>query len=261
MFVFHPLTIYGTTGYNMFFGFNFVIPTLFHLNEFFQKKNLGYFILIVIDLLLIIVYANRGALLPVFFFIVYKYFFDSKFTLSKVGLSILFCLSIVTFVFLGDLFLNSVALVLDDLGIQSRTLLMMLNGSVTDSTGRNDIWNECFNMIAEKPFWGWGMGGEYYRLAASAENVDVIDNSYHPHNSLIQHFVYFGVIGGLLVNLIFIYPFFKFKSISDKYRRNLVIIFAAVAIIPSFISASNMFIKPAVAIFLYLFYKEYRIKY
>ena len=49
--------------------------------------------------------------------------------------------------------------ILDTFGLESRTLIMLASGMANDTTGREDIWAMCFNMIEEKPILGWGLGG------------------------------------------------------------------------------------------------------
>ena len=107
-------------------------------------------------------------------------------------------------------------------------------------------------MIFERPVLGWGLGGEFYRLA-DYEGAIKVDNSFTPHNGVLQNMVNFGVFIGTIVSLLIIIPYFKIKRIKNIYYHDLVLIFGS-AIVAIFYSASGFFTNPMVAIFLYLSY-------
>lgn len=257
MFLFHPLTVYETTGYNMFFGFNMLIPTLFHLNEFIENKKIKFLVLLILELLMILIYANRGCLLAILFFILYKLFVLNKNKNRVVAMSIIGSVLLLVMFTVGSSLLQSTSNILAAYGINSRNVEMLISGSfASDATNRDIIWNDSKKMIEERPILGWGLGGEFYRLA-SIEGGEKVDNSFTPHNGVLQNFVNFGVVGGFLASLLFIFPYFKMRRLKNKERQTLVLIFGS-SIIATFYSASGFFTNPSAAIFIYLYYFQKR---
>jgi O-antigen ligase len=252
MFFFHPLVEDGGKTYNMFFGFNILIPTLFHINEFFKSKNKHYFFLflLIIELFMILVYANRGCLLPIAFIFFYKLLLENKKRTAVLLPFVVICCFIIYLI--GNTILESIANLFEQYGISSRTLWYFLSGEISDSTGRDEIWKNSIEMIKERPILGWGLGGEFYRLAALEGVVDV-DNSFTPHNGVIQNLVSFGVLFGSIATLIIIRPYLKINCIKDIFYHDMVLIFGS-AIIAMFYSASGFFTNPLAAMFLYLSY-------
>lgn len=246
----HPIPENGASAYNMFFGFNMLIPTLFHINEFFKRKSLFFPLLIMAEILMIFIYANRGCLLPIFFIIVYKIFFEDKKRTSKY-FPLVLLLAITIFLSWNNI-LNAVASLFENYGISSRTLWLILEGDISDSSGRDEIWRHSIEMIRDRPIFGWGLGGEFYRLA-EYDGVLEPDNSCNPHNGILQNLVNFGVLGGIVASLIIIRPYFGLRKIKDKYYHDLVLITGS-GIIAIFYSSSGFFTNPLTAIFLFLFY-------
>ena len=132
---------------------------------------------------------------------------------------------------------------------------MIIAGSIEDSSGRDEIWKAGIKMIEKRPIFGWGLGGEYYELFKMENGLgDAANGSYTPHNGLLQNFVNFGLFGGLIANFIVSIPLFNLKKYKSVSTNALIQIFFCAVAIPNFISASGFFIKPEVAVYLYLFY-------
>lgn len=254
MFVFHPLNVYGETGYNMYFGTTIIIPALFHLNEIIRKKKLFVLLFFIIELAAILIYANRGVLASILFLVMYVYFFRSKNVGKKVVSFVVIGLVALLLLVFQDQILNYLLAALEGFGIQSRTLSMMLGSSfMSDSSNRDLIWDQSIHMIEQRPLFGWGLGGEFYEMARLSGDADIIDNSFNAHNAFLQNFVNFGILGGLIASLIFIKPYFGMRRIKDTYLNDMILVCGA-AIIPCFISAAGLFVKPLAAIFIYLYY-------
>lgn len=252
-----PETNNGSTQYNMVFGFNIILPLLIQINEFIREKRWWLLILILFEVFTVIVYANRGVLLSLVFFSVYKFAFESNNRLRKV-ISVLF-LIVFTIIMLSSI--QSIAIIavefLGAFGIDSRSLNMLAAGVVSDTSGRDEIWEICFKMIKERPVLGWGLGGEYFEIGRLLEGVkpeNVLARDFNPHNGIIQNFVCFGVVGGLVANLFVIIPLLNLKRRKNKYTYSMILIFVSASIIPICISSSGFFVKPGVAVALYLFY-------
>lgn len=248
------------SDYNMYFGFSFVLPTLFHLNEWFEKKKVTLLIIALIEVFIIVIYANRGVLLSVVFFVFARIFIGKQISLTKKLLFavILSATILILSIYFFEITIKAIGL-LESLGLKSRSLGMMLNGTMlSDSSNRDIIWNNSIKLIFEKPLLGWGLGGEFVQLFRM-EGGSVIDGSFTPHNSFLQNMVNFGVLGGIFVSILFIKPYLKLNNLSQSDNYSLLLIFSSM-VLPCFFTASGLFVKPAAAIMYYLFYHKYNKK-
>ena len=257
MFFFHAPSETSSVDYNMTFGYKIIIPMLIQMNDNLRKKRVWLLAFILFELLMMLIYSNRGPLLAVMFFVVYKFAFESNSVVRKVvsvvvlgGVAILMSMNSQT---MAQLAVDT----LGQFGYESRTLMLMASGMIEQTSGRDEIWRICGQMILEKPIFGWGLGGEYYKIGAELSNVPVdavTAIAYNPHNGLVQNFVCFGIIGGLVANLIILLPLLNLKRYKDQNLHDLLLIFSASSVIPLCISASGFFIKPGVSVFLFLYY-------
>ncbi len=252
-------TEYGQASYNMSFGMFVILPLLVHLNEYFQTRSKLFLILSIIELAMVLLYANRSVLLSVgFFYLGIKFFVPMKLGRKILLLFVIVFIGIITFVFF-DQIISLVISLLDATGFQSRSLSMLVSGNLAESEERLEIWNICGNMISQKPLLGWGLGGEYYEIARQFSGVsDGVDGYYNPHNGLIQNYVNFGVFGGTIASWICLKPIFRINKIYDKDLFELILIFTSAYIIPRTISAAGLWIHPGVAVAIYLFYYSNR---
>ena len=164
-----------------------------------------------------------------------------------------------TFIMLSSIqtIASSLISILDMFGVQSRSIMMLAEGTISDTSGRDDIWAICFNMIEQHPILGWGLGGEYVNLAKVFGGVSASEASataFNPHNGLIQNFVCFGVFFGLIVNIIILIPLLNLNRYKDKCLHDMILVFTSAALVPMCISASGFFIRPEMALCLYLYY-------
>lgn len=246
----------GGAEYNMTFGFYIILPLLIQINEYQRNKKFWILLLIFFETFTIVVYANRGILLSLIFFIVYKFAFESNSRSRKI-------FSIIILFFWGWLMLSSLQTiatitqsVFDVFGFESRIVQMLAEGNISDTTGRNEIWKYCMKMIEERPLFGWGLGGEFSRLTQdilSSKSV-AASASCSPHNGVIQNFVNFGVIGGIISTMIILVPMLYLRKVKDPFAKILIVIFGASRMIPDLVSGDGFFTEPKVAIYLYLFY-------
>lgn len=250
MFLYHPLSENGVAAYNMFFGFNMLLPTLFHINELFKRKKFIFFLLVFIEFMMILIYANRGCLLPIAFIVIYKLIFENRKRAET--LLPLILVVVVAIALMWEQILDGLASLLEGFGLSSRTLWYIMSGELTDGSGRDEIWKHSIEMIKERPILGWGLGGEFYHLAA-LDGAARVDNSATPHNGVLQNLVNFGVFFGAIATIIIVRPYFRLRRIKDAYYHDLVLIFGS-AFVAIFYSASGFFTNPMVALFLYLAY-------
>lgn len=257
LFIFHsPNDEQQSAEYNMSFGFKIILPLIFQMNDYLKNKRMWLLLFIVLQVLLILIYGNRGPLLAIIFFCTYKFAFESDSLIRKILAVIVLALFGIVMTANIQSLAEAAVTILDKFGYESRTLTLMAVGLAEKTSGRDEIWQACFSMIEDKPILGWGLGAEYFELGARYAHVPpnlITAEAYNPHNGLVQNIVCFGILGGMIANLMIILPFFHLKK-KDKTLHELLLIFASANVVPLFVSSSGFFIKPGVAIFLFLYY-------
>lgn len=247
-------TVDGAVEYDMFFGFAMITPTLFHINELFKQRKSGLAIIVVVEILALVLYANRGILLSLAFFLIYKFFFAKKKKTSSVY-KVIFVVLCIAFVVFNEAVVTGLASIFSQYGLQSRTLEMARENNLSDSSGRLEFWTNCFQMIGEKPIFGWGLGGEFVTLGQRLHNVFGGDlGMASAHNGVVQLIVELGIMGGLYATYLFVKPVFGIKRISDTFVKDLILIYFSSYGITRLISADGFYYAPQVAVYFYLFY-------
>ena len=253
-------SLYGQeteTDYSMSFGYRIIVPTILQLNEFFRSKKKGYLFLALIEIICIILYANRGVLLSLFAFLLYESLIGLRKTTAKLlVISILFGLFIVFFEF-GDVIFDRVINTLNNIGIKSRTLWMLANDSIDSDSGRLSLIKIAGDMIAEKPVLGWGVGGECYHFNLFLHN-DVASISCTPHNGIVQAMVQLGVVPGIALSILVVIPILNAHRIQDQSLREIIVVYFCAYGVTCLTVSSGFLVQPEIAIFLFLYYSAKR---
>lgn len=240
--------------YNMFFGYSMAFSSLFQLNEFFRTRKKVFLLLFLFQVVLILLYANRGALLSVGFFVIYKLIFDQGSTTMKIiGITLIIIALAAIMLYMQDLASAAVQF-LSGYNIESRTLEKMAMSEIAQSDARDELRAIAMKMIDERPILGWGIGGECYTMGMKYSAGSELSVGFSPHNGVLQHMLYFGVFLGNLVNFLLILPLFKLHKIRDQYRHGLILICGSAYFITTLWTSCDILLKPAVAIYIYLVY-------
>lgn len=241
--------------YSMTFGFAFILPIILHISRLFSKFNLYLFLFVLLEVFTLFVFANRGVILSLVFYLGYKLVGMSQSSIKSFVIVTFFVLVGAVFLTVSNNLLGSINALLEDNNLQSRTLSMMAENNLADDSGRSEIWAVCYDMVLEKPILGWGLGGEYYHIARAFGSFNANASAFTPHNGVIQAFVNFGVVGGFIVLILFLFPLFRLNRIKEPYTKELILVTGSAALIPCLISSDGLFYKPELAIYLYLFYQ------
>ena len=126
--------------------------------------------------------GSRGAVVIFAFYVVFVNLCYRKFTI------LVLLLAAIAFV----VFLPDIMNLLDSLGITSRTLDHLVQGQITDDTGRSELHSAVLDRFKESPLIGIGMWGDR-----------VVLSRMYCHNVLLEIFVDFGLLLGpvILVSL------------------------------------------------------------
>ncbi|MCD8150498.1 MAG: O-antigen ligase family protein [Clostridiales bacterium] len=110
---------------------------------------------------------------------------------------------------------------LSSIGVQSRFLTMLAEGTITTDTGRNQIWTTAIQMIKEWP-WGYGAMGSRHVLSK------IIIAGY-PHSIVLEFLIDFGVVLGSIFLVVMAYHIIRmvFFNKQEAWRGLFLIFFSS----------------------------------
>lgn len=181
--------------YTMSLGYSAGLASIFYLYKVFERRSIKDIIFFIIGLSLIISIGSRGPLLCLAVFIMV--YFLTNLVKEKITLGRLVSFTL-TLVFLGLIsyaisnqdWLVKLNYFLSDFNINSRTLSLLINDNLAQSSGRDGIYSFLIQKIKEQPFLGYGIGSDRLMVGMYA------------HNLFLALFTFFGVIGGILSSLV-----------------------------------------------------------
>lgn len=198
--------------YNMSFGYALLLPTLFLIH--FKKNKF----LILILILSITIAGSRGPLVPIFLFIIYKICVYSSLK-RKIFIFIFFIAGII---FIFPLIVH----VFDFLEINSRTILLILDGSIDSDSGRDVIYNTVIDYILQNPLYGYGLF------------ADRVFTGSYCHNIFLEMFLNFGIFIPLIIFAFFVFGVFLILPKMNKKEKDMFFLYFFSSILPLMVSGS-----------------------
>jgi hypothetical protein len=176
-------------GYSMSFGKAAVVPAVVLAFEYSRNRKIIDLLLFLFCVLSILILGSRWPLLNIAAIIVYGLikFLKIK-NLWKVVLNIIILIIIVIILYFSKQIIDVMHQGLINLGVNSRTLNMLVSDSITYSSGRSEIHNELILKLRESPVLGYGAGGGYLAL-----------NNGLPHHFVLDTVANFGYPLGMLI--------------------------------------------------------------
>lgn len=213
--------------YSVSFGYNVLPFALVFLYFALQEKKLSDIISAVICIFLIFSYGSRGQM--VFIALLIIVYISLTLKNSKSGIIYLFAIIAVTavLIYYYDHIMNGISELLSNLGISSRFLKKMQDGSLADDNGRFEIWQAAIEMIKNNPL-GYGAKGASHIITAYI-------SAGYPHNILLEFLIDYGVLPGFALFAFFMYKSIKIIFSSDTAWRDVFI--------PMFCSSCCLFIS------------------
>lgn len=212
-------------AYSLSFGYSMLFPTIVFLYIYIRRKKIIYFLGGIFGGATIFLYGNRGALLMIVIFLglmVISNIIDSK-NMSRKTIKILFVILLVIITFLlGEKILQGIVSCLQSLGIESRTLEMLVAGEITNNSGRDVIWNSVIGAIRKGGIFGYGIFGD-------RPIVTPLHYVGYSHNIFLELLVSFGIIGAVLIIKICIDSYRMIFLCKDTKWRGLFIIFFSIS--------------------------------
>ena len=221
--------------YNMSFGYALLLPTLFLI--YFNKNKILIFLLI----LSILLAGSRGPLIPIFILIMVRMI--NSYSKKKLFFILLFVL-------IGSFIVFPILLnYLSDVGISSRTLFLLLDGSLDSDSGRGYIYSLIWEKVLERPLLGYGLFADRVFLGL------------YCHNIFVEIFLNWGIFIPLILFIVLVYlGFFLYKKISKDEKILLILLFSS-SVIPLLLSSSYLidFRLPIFWGFIYIYIQKYSI--
>lgn len=178
---------------NMNTAYN-VLPSVMYLTYWaIQKKNAKYWLLCILSNITIFVYGTRGPMLAAMIFLIFgiiaNMFFNKK-TLKTIALFaiILFVIYLLFFKGLVINIANVMSELFENIGFSTRIFDKFLSGNISDSSGRDVLYQAVIDGIREKPLLGYGLMGDR-----------TLNDGAYVHNVILELFAQFGVIIGSAV--------------------------------------------------------------
>lgn len=209
--------------YSLSFGYSIVFPTVVFLYLTFKEKKLRCLLLSLIGLWCVLTQGNRGALLiPIVFagLMIISNIVGSKTTSKKAIKVIGILFAIIILVIFGQSIVDVILKTLEQSGISSRNIEMLLSGKMTNDNGRELIWLTVINAIKNGGIFGYGMLGD-------RPFVSPIHYVGYSHNLFLELIVSFGIIGvAISVYIIFDAIRMIFFCKDTEWRELYIILFS-----------------------------------
>jgi len=204
--------------YSMSFSYYLLLPALVFVS---QKKILftGLFMLICMQMVFL---GSRGGLVAAIIYAILLAFIDDKNRKFRL-------ISTILMVILSGTLLSLFLKLSDKTGVTSRTLEMLQQGDISNSTGRLDIYDTIWNSILDSPYFGHGIYGDR-----------VILDGIYCHNIFLEMFHNFGLFFGGGLILLILFSLIKGFLNSDNDCKKLLLMFFCYGFIPFLVSGSYL---------------------
>ncbi len=174
--------------YSMGYSYSLQLPVIIMLCNYYRTKEINYLILAIAGIIVILLLGARGPLLGIIAMagLLYMKAFDIRKNVLKAFLLVLF---LVIFFMSTNLLLQSLNDFSQSIGIQSRSLTLILNDNILHASSRDFIYHSLIQEILAHPFRMHGIAGEYA----------IIGGDYYAHNFILELLCDFGVIFGSII--------------------------------------------------------------
>lgn len=183
-------------SYDLSFGYNVLFFTIVFMYYALDKRNISDITGSLIGIVMILLGGSRGPFMCIVIFIILfvlmKLRESNSFNKRIVGILLIALCAAIIAIFYENIILL-ISSVFETLGVSSRTLQMLLSGSISDDNGRQEIWNAAIQMIRDNPF-GYGALG-------TRHVIYYLHDVGHCHQVFLEILVDFGVIAGGIIIL------------------------------------------------------------
>ncbi|MBQ6066718.1 MAG: O-antigen ligase family protein [Clostridia bacterium] len=208
------------SSYNMNYGYTLLLFVCCFLFCGFEQKRLRDMILALAGCVMILCGGSRGPFLDIAVFAGIYWLLRFRRSRRKIVFASVTALASGAAAKLWRPLLTAFQDLLEWFNVNSRTLRMMLDGTVAVNNGRDVFWDASFQMIRENPL-GYGAMGARHVLCG----IHIVG---HPHNFFIEILIEYGVIvGPLLIVLMLASSLRIFLQKEDNGWQGVFLIFFA----------------------------------
>jgi hypothetical protein len=208
--------------YGLGFGYELLFPTLIFGYHAIREANVKNMLLSLVGATLMLIAGSRGQFICIAIFLVIMLFTYAKPKKLVLCGSVLL-LAAIFIVFIGwDVISNTIISLLERFNVPSRTLNMLITGTIGITSGRDILWGNAVSKIQENPF-GYGfMGDRHFQVYTHFSG--------YSHDIFLELWIDFGVIVGTGIILILLIGAIKMLfCCKDDDWRGLFIIFFSVS--------------------------------
>lgn len=215
-------------SYSQTLSYSLLIPILFQIDIALDKNKLINYFIVLMGLIGLVLFGSRGPLLPIIVFLILKFTVGMTQKGKKWTIITIFVV-LALIIFLNyEFILKVIERFLLSSGINSYNLKRLLANTLTSSEARTSLRRIYWQLIKERPIWGWGIYG------------GMIGDGLGPHNGLLEILMAFGLLAGIplctSLVLLVLRTFFINKGIYHK----LLLIYGS-SIIRLFFYSGNIF--------------------
>lgn len=208
-------------SYSVEFGYSVLPFALLFLYFALKEKKPLDFVASLLAIFLIFVGGSRGPVLFIGVFVILYMLIELKSSRRKTLMIVgIFLITVIIYAGYQYLIL-ALSVILRQFGISSRFLMTLLEGSVSNDSGRFKIWSVALQMIKENPLGYGAMGSRHIIHQYIAVG--------YPHSILLEFLIDFGVgIGAILLIVMFVNSWqMLFKDKSCPWRPLFLIYFSS----------------------------------
>lgn len=220
----------GQPGY-MNFSYDLLLPSVVLLYAYFTKKKFLYLLGGFVACFIMFFCGARGPLLCLAFAILLYFMLMTEKQSTKLLVLLLFTVSVVLLLVLWDPITNFLFGVSESLGVNSRILEKIVDGTLADDSGRSDVRSI---LLPELNVFGHGLYGDR-----------VLTEGRYAHNIIIELIVQYGLLlGSALVLLLMLLVVNGFIT-KDREKRLLFLVFFSIGFVKLLMSSSYLSMEPA----------------
>ena len=209
---------------NMGASYNILPSAMFLIYYAFINKRLFYWIASFFGIVLEFRFGTRGPMLSLALFlavlICYSILKKKQFYKKVIGI---FCVFVVVYILYFSEFLLDAAIYLSESfserGYSTRIFDSFIKGTITDDSGRGDIYLKIINAIKTSPFLGYGLFGDRVILGGS-----------YSHNILLEIYCDFGVILGSMIILTILCVVLRGLVKNKRYEKKMFLLMMSIMV-------------------------------
>ncbi len=194
-----------------------------------HKKNIMFWGIAPVAMVILMVTGSRGALLCVLVYLLLELMLSKN---TNIAVKLLFFVIAALVFFNIEFIMGKIATVLDEYGYHSRTVEKFFEGTLQDDSGRGDILKCSWEVVLENPIFGYGMAGSMPMLFEKINGIKPIGTQgTYAHNLFMDLLMHFGIFLGGFICIWLIYHLIKayLKSRSKKVY-NILFVFASLTL-------------------------------